>query len=215
MKLFVGLDVSLEKTAICVISEHGKILKEAPVASEPEALLRWIGDQDGAVAAVGLEAGPLSQWLHRGLSEAGQAVVLMETRQVKGALKAMPIKTDRRDARSVSHACCTSAGSDRFIANRCLHKKFGPCSALARPCNRGSSHWKCQCAGSFGTSASRSAPYRAAGLNSVSANWRRAIRCWRRPPNPCCARDRRCGESWRALNAMSANSPKRIRSVVG
>ena len=47
MKLFVGLDVSLEKTAICMISEHGKILKEAQVASEPEALLRWIGDQDG------------------------------------------------------------------------------------------------------------------------------------------------------------------------
>lgn len=38
MKLFVGLDVSLEMTAICVISEHGKILKEAQVASEPESL---------------------------------------------------------------------------------------------------------------------------------------------------------------------------------
>jgi transposase len=102
MKLFVGLDVSLEKTAICVISEHGKILKEAQVASEPDALLRWIGDQDGAVAAIGLEAGPLSQWLHRGLSDAGQPVVLMETRQVKGALKAMPIKTDRRDAEGIA-----------------------------------------------------------------------------------------------------------------
>jgi hypothetical protein len=56
------LDVSLEKTAIRVISEHGKIVKEAQVASEPEALLRWISDQDGAIAAVGLEAGPLSQW---------------------------------------------------------------------------------------------------------------------------------------------------------
>ena len=68
------------------------------MASEPEALLRWINDQDGAIAAIGLEAGPLSQWLHRGLSEARQPVVLTETRQVKGALKAMPIKTDRRDA---------------------------------------------------------------------------------------------------------------------
>ncbi|CAM5491921.1 hypothetical protein ATER59S_03465 [Aquamicrobium terrae] len=46
MKLFVGLDVSLEKTAICVISEHGKIVKEPQAASEPEALLRWISDQD-------------------------------------------------------------------------------------------------------------------------------------------------------------------------
>ncbi len=214
MKLFVGLDVSLEKTAICVISEHGKILKEAQVASEPEALSHWIGDQDGAVAAVGLEAGPLSQWLHRGLSEAGQPVVLMETRQVKGALKAMPIKTDRRDAEGIARLLhlgwfrpvhCKSVSAQEVRAVLSARKAV----------QQGSSHWKCQCAGSFGTSASRSAPYRAAGLNNVSANWRRAIRCWKRPPNPCCARVRPCGESWRALNAMSANSPKKIRSVVG
>lgn len=72
------------------------------MASEPEALLRWIGEQDGSIAAIGLAAGPLSQWLHRGLTEAGQRVVLMETRQVKGALKAMPIKTDRRDAEGIA-----------------------------------------------------------------------------------------------------------------
>ena len=102
MRLFVGLDVSLEKTAICVISEHGKIVREAQAASEPEALLRWIGEQDGSIAAIGLEAGPLSQWLHRGMDEAGLDVVLMETRQVKGALKAMPIKTDRRDAEGIA-----------------------------------------------------------------------------------------------------------------
>lgn len=102
MKLFVGLDVSLEKTAICVISEHGKIVREAQAASEPEALTRWIKELDETIAAVGLEAGPLSQWLYRGLTEAGLDAVLMETRQVKGALKAMPIKTDRRDAEGIA-----------------------------------------------------------------------------------------------------------------
>jgi transposase len=102
MKLFVGLDVSLAKIAICVVSEHGKIVKEAQVASEPEVLVSWIGEQNGSIAAIGLEAGPLSQWLHRGLTEAGLDVVLMETRQVKGALKAMPIKTDRRDAEGIA-----------------------------------------------------------------------------------------------------------------
>lgn len=102
MRLFVGLDVSLAKTAICVISEHGKIVKEAQVASEPEALASWLGEQNGSIAAIGLEAGPLSQWLHHGLAEAGLDAVLMETRQVKGALKAMPIKTDRRDAEGIA-----------------------------------------------------------------------------------------------------------------
>ena len=102
MRLFIGLDVSLAKTAICVVSEHGKIVREAEVASEPEPLLAWLQALDGNIAALGLEAGPLSQWLHRGLTDAGLDVVLMETRQVKGALKAMPIKTDRRDAEGIA-----------------------------------------------------------------------------------------------------------------
>jgi transposase len=67
MRLFAGLDVLLEKTATCVISEHGTIMREAQAASEPEALTRWIREMDGTIAAIGLEAGPLSQWLCRGL----------------------------------------------------------------------------------------------------------------------------------------------------
>ncbi len=102
MRLFVGLDVSLAKTAVCVVSEHGKIVKEAQVASEPEAIAGFAKALEGSVATMGMEAGPLSQWLHRSLTEAGLDVVLMETRQVKGALKAMPIKTDRRDAEGIA-----------------------------------------------------------------------------------------------------------------
>lgn len=75
---------------------------QAQAASEPEALARWIGDLDGTIAANGVDVGPLSQWLHRGLTEAGLDVVLIETRQVKGALKAMPIKTVRRDAEDIA-----------------------------------------------------------------------------------------------------------------
>ena len=102
MRLFVGLDVSMVNTASCVVSEDGKIVNEAQFASEPEELVRWAREQEGTIAVIGLEAGPLSQWLHRGLSGAGLDVVLMETRQVKGALKAMPIKTDRRDAEGIA-----------------------------------------------------------------------------------------------------------------
>ena len=102
MKLFIGLDVSLAKTAVCVINEYGKIAKEAQVPSDPQAIVDFANTLEGAVAIIGLEAGPLSQWLHRGLADAGLDVVLMETRQVKGALKAMPIKTDRRDAEGIA-----------------------------------------------------------------------------------------------------------------
>ena len=102
MELFIGLDVSLASTAVCVLNSHGKEVKEATVTSEPEALVEFMRGLSGRVAAVGLEAGPLSQWLHRHLTEAGFEAVLMETRQVKGALKAMPIKTDRRDAAGIA-----------------------------------------------------------------------------------------------------------------
>jgi len=102
MKLFVGLDVSLTKTAICVISEHGQIIKEAETESEPEVLARWLDELDGSIAVIGLEAGPLSQWLNRGMTEAGLDAILMETRQVKGALETMPIKTDRRNAEGIA-----------------------------------------------------------------------------------------------------------------
>jgi transposase len=101
MKLFIGLDVSLAKTAICLVGEQGNIVKEAEIACEPEALVCWIREQQSTIAAIGLEACPLSQWLHRGLTEADLDVVLMEA-QVKGALKAMPIKTDRRIAEGIA-----------------------------------------------------------------------------------------------------------------
>ena len=102
MNVFIGMDVSLASTAMCVVSEHGEIVTEVTVASEPEALIAAIQEISHGVVGVGLEAGPLSQWLHKGLQEAGIDTVLMETRQVKGALTAMPIKTDRRDAEGIA-----------------------------------------------------------------------------------------------------------------
>lgn len=102
MDAYVGLDVSLASTAICVVSAHGKVIKETTATSEPEELERALRSLPGSVVGVGLEAGPLSQWLYRHLVESGFETVLMETRQVKGALKAMPIKTDRRDAEGIA-----------------------------------------------------------------------------------------------------------------
>lgn len=61
MRLFVGLDVSLAKITICVISEHGKVLTEAQVARQPDAPVNLVGEQDGIIAAIGLEAGPSSR----------------------------------------------------------------------------------------------------------------------------------------------------------
>ena len=102
MDVYIGLDVSLASMAVCVLDEKGKIVTEAQVASTPEALVAYMGKLEHEIAAIGLEAGPLSHWLHKGMTDAGYEAVLMETRQVKAALKAMPIKTDRRDAEGIA-----------------------------------------------------------------------------------------------------------------
>ena len=102
MKTFIGLDVSLASTAICAVTEKGKITYTGSAESEPEALISAINKLDCDIAAVGLEAGPMSQWLHKHLSNAGLDVILMETRQVKSILKASPIKTDQRDAEGLA-----------------------------------------------------------------------------------------------------------------
>jgi transposase len=102
MDHYAGIDVSLERSSVCVVDATGRIIREAKVASEPEALVRFFGQLGVPVARIGLEAGPLSQWLHAGLSEAGFGAVLLETRQVKAALSAMVVKTDRKDARGIA-----------------------------------------------------------------------------------------------------------------
>src|ERR671916_2151961 len=102
MEHHVGIDVSLELSSLCVLDASGKVVREAKVASEPEALVAFLRGLGLSIVRVGLEAGPLSQWLHDGLREAGFDVVLLETRHVKAALSAMAVKTDRRDARGIA-----------------------------------------------------------------------------------------------------------------
>jgi transposase len=99
---YAGLDVSLEQTSVCIVDAQGGIVSEAKVASEPEALIGFLRMRELPIARVGLEAGPLSQWLHAGLTAAGFETVLLETRHVKAALSAMTVKTDRRDARGIA-----------------------------------------------------------------------------------------------------------------
>ncbi len=99
---YAGIDVSLECSSVCVVDATGKILREAKVLSEPEALIAWFRSSGQPLERIGLEAGPLSQWLYAALRDAGLAVELLETRHVRDAFKSMPVKTDRNDARRIA-----------------------------------------------------------------------------------------------------------------
>lgn len=102
MNQYAGIDVSLEYSSVCVVDANGKILREAKVASEPEALVAWFQSCGFGLERIGLEAGPLSQWLFAAMKAAGLAVELLETRHVRKAFEAMPVKSDRNDARGIA-----------------------------------------------------------------------------------------------------------------
>jgi transposase len=102
MDHYAGIDVSLECSSVCVVDAGGKIVREGKVASEPEALIDYFGSLGLPVVRIGLEAGPLSQWLYAAMKEAGLAVELLETRHVRKALETMPVKSDRNDARGIA-----------------------------------------------------------------------------------------------------------------
>eukprot|EP01037_Dinobryon_pediforme_P034085 gene34085-39848_t len=102
MKHYAGIDVSLEYSSVCIVDAEGRIVREAKVLSEPEALIAWFTEHEAPIERIGLEAGPLSQWLHAAMAKAGLAVELLETRHVRTAFKIMPVKTDKKDARGIA-----------------------------------------------------------------------------------------------------------------
>ena len=102
MEHYAGIDVSLECSSVCVVDGTGKIVREGKAASDPAALIGWFGSLGFELGRIGLEAGPLSQWLYAAMKQAGLAVELLETRHVRDAFKAMPVKSDRNDARGIA-----------------------------------------------------------------------------------------------------------------
>jgi transposase len=102
MKHYAGIDVSLECSSVCVVDADGGVVRQDKAPSEPEALVAWFAALGLPMERIGLEAGPLSQWLHAGLSSAGLAVELLETRHVRAAFRTMPVKTDKKDARGIA-----------------------------------------------------------------------------------------------------------------
>jgi transposase len=102
MPYFAGLDVSLEETAICVVDETGRIIKETRATSEPSALIAALMELGLPLERIGLEACSLAAWLHDELRAAGLPALCIETRQANAAMKTMPNKTDRNDARALA-----------------------------------------------------------------------------------------------------------------
>jgi transposase len=110
--LYVGLDLSMRRTAVCVVDATGKVMREASVETAPEAIAAAIRPAGGEVERIGLEAGMGSAWLARGLLAAGLPVIVIESAHAAGALRTeFRNKTDRNDARCIAdlmrvNKCC-------------------------------------------------------------------------------------------------------------
>jgi transposase len=100
---FVGLDVSVKATSMCVVDDAGKVILEQKVPTEPADIIALLTSLGVTFGRIGIEAGPLSQWLVNALTAADLPVICVETRHMKALLTAQQIsKTDRNDARGIA-----------------------------------------------------------------------------------------------------------------
>jgi len=103
MTHFVGLDVSVKETSVCVVDAAGRVILEQKVPTEPADIITLLTSLGVGFCRIGIEAGPLSQWLVNALTEADLPVICVETRHMKALLTAQQInKTDRNDARGIA-----------------------------------------------------------------------------------------------------------------
>jgi transposase len=102
MSLYAGLDISVKTTAICVLDANGRVIFETMVESAPDMISACLHQLDGSFERIGMEAGPLSQWIYAGLVDSGLAAICVETRHMHAALSARINKTDRNDARGIA-----------------------------------------------------------------------------------------------------------------
>jgi hypothetical protein len=102
MKLYVGLDVSLEETSLCVVDSEGQTVREVKVGTEPEAIRAALEGCADRLDRVGVEASSLGIWLYRELQPAGVPIIVVEARHMRVSLSTMRNKTDRNDARGIA-----------------------------------------------------------------------------------------------------------------
>lgn len=102
MELYVGLDVGLQETSLCVVDRDGKNVREAKVPTDPEAIRSALAGFADGLQRIGLEASSIGLWLYRELHPAGLPVIVVEARHMHASLSAMRNKTDRNDARGIA-----------------------------------------------------------------------------------------------------------------
>jgi len=115
METYVGLDVSLRRTSICVVDQTGKVLSEGTVNSTPEAIVEFVKLKATGAIRIGLETGPTLTWLWTSIRGLGLPVICIDARHAKAVLKMQINKSDRNDAFGL-RGLCSAAGTRKFVS---------------------------------------------------------------------------------------------------
>ena len=102
MEYYVGLDVSLKQTSICVVDQTGSVVREGVVDSDPEAIAEFVRAKAPGVVRIGIETGPTTTWLWTELKRLDLPVICIDARHAKAVLKMQINKSDRNDAAGIA-----------------------------------------------------------------------------------------------------------------
>lgn len=122
MGYYVGLDVSLKATRICVVDETGRVVWEGVADTHPEMIADRLARFSGELALVGLETGSITPWLYRSLKGLGLPVVCMDARRAADAVKARSVKTDKADARALAEMLQTGWYGEVHVKSEDSHR---------------------------------------------------------------------------------------------
>jgi hypothetical protein len=215
MMYFVGLNVSVKETSVCVVDEAGQVVSEHRVATEPDEIVALLTSLGVEYSRVGLEAGPLSQWLVSGLAESSLPVICVETRHMKSLLKAQQVnKSDRHDARGIAqmmrvglfkpvHVKTLASQEKRMLltSRKLLQRKLLDIESDLRGTLR-----------NFGLKVGAIGE---AGSRLGSASWSTASRGCRRSSNPCSSSGGPCARSSPGCTRCCSSSCGTIPSAGG
>ena len=115
MKHYIGLDVSMKRTFICVLNEQGKIIHEGSEKTDPHLIMDYFSKINLQEIVVGFESGALSHYLVTGFKERALDPICMDARALSPILALKINKTDKNDARGIAEA----PGSNMYTRVHC------------------------------------------------------------------------------------------------
>jgi transposase len=142
MEYYVGLDVSLKQTSICVVDQTGSVVREGVVDSDPEAISVYVRSKAPDAVRIGLETGPTSTWLWTELKRFGLPVICIDARHAKAVLKMQINKSDRNDAIGIARIMQTGWFKEVHVKDIDSHSVCQPGAAgqdqarSREPCSR-------------------------------------------------------------------------------